>query len=140
MSTRTAESIAKIARKNPVAARTWWIAGLAAAGAGLVVFLAMRPAKAAPGAPPANQLTPGRRYGLTLACPFALPTPLPTDTASAQSWLSISGATVVSFKQTSPNSVAVEFDYTGPAMTLPPIQAGGATACTTKLADMGASP
>jgi hypothetical protein len=241
MSTRTAESIAKVARKNPVSARTWWIAGLAgaaAAGVGLIAYIVTRPgtslqvsippvlksgdryqfvmtAKAGTptsGAPdkqaiqqfldqmapgefkveaatvsaqppslavtfvvvgkdfpvsqvPANveqniaaqgvtslvitdlgpistsQLTPGHRYGLTLACPMPLPTPLPTDHASATAWLGIPGATVVSFKQTSPNSLAVEFDYAGTTvLPLPPIQASGATACTSKLSDMGVSP
>jgi hypothetical protein len=243
MTTRTAESIAKVARKNPVSRRTWWIAaiaGSAAAGIGLIAYVVTRPglslqvsipttlkageqykfvmtAKSgtptssapnqtaiqqfldsmAPGqfqvvstsvasqplptltvvfnvvgqdysvgqipasvegniaaqgitslvvtdlgpSGPITQLQPGYRYGLTLACPMPLPTPLPTDNTSATSWLNIPGATVVSFKQTSLSSVAVQFDFTGAsAITVPLIQVSGATACTTQFANMGPTP
>jgi hypothetical protein len=145
MSTRTAESIAKIARKNPVSARTWWIAGLAgaaAAGVGVIAYIVTRPGTSLQVGPvTATQLTPGHRYGLTLACPSALPAPLPTDNTSAAAWLGIPNVTVVSFKQTSPSSVAVMFDYQGTVvLPMPPIQSSGATACTTQLSDMGPSP
>jgi hypothetical protein len=144
MSTAAAESIAKVARKNPVAKRTWWIAGLtglAAVAIGGIAYAATRKTAASQPPPPANQLTPGHRYGFTLACPTALPPPLPTDNASAQTWFGVPGVTVVSYKQTSPNSVALMFDYKGTvAIPLPPIQASGATACRTQLSDMGVSP
>jgi hypothetical protein len=144
MATRFAESIVKVARNNPVSERIWWIAGLAgasAAGVGLIAYIVTRSGKAVVAPSAAVQLTPGHRYGITLACPTPLPTPLPNDNTSAAAWLGIPNVTVVSFKQTSPRSVAVEFDYTGMSVQpLPSIQSGGATACTTQLSDMGLSP
>ena len=123
-----------------------WVVGLlvggAAAGALVVAALMESSAPAAP-PPPLSTLLPGHSYTLVLACPFALPTiPAAGDLAGATAFLGIIPFVTVTSYTPSPDgkTLTFVFDFKGPQMQLPPIQAGGGTACTTVLTDMGASP
>lgn len=81
-----------------------------------------------------NQLVSGHRYVLTFSCP----TPITAPTK-----VGVPGTTVVSISpqgQTSAATWTIVFDYVGPTLNLPPIQSGGATACSTHLTDQGLTP
>lgn len=97
-----------------------------------------------PPSPSTPQLTLGHRYRLTLTCPFSIPLPPPpVPDAVILNVIGIPNVKIVpgSFTVASGSSgFAVIFDYTGPTMPLPAIQAGGATACQTQLVDQGLSP
>ena len=115
------------------------VAAVAAVGITVAVVLEGK-ASAAPPAPP--MLTPGHRYGFQAACPFPFPALPPVgSTAAVAALLGITGVTVDNYSPAADGkSFAVVFDYVGPATALPPIQAGGGTACTSELVDMGPTP
>jgi hypothetical protein len=110
------------------------------------------PSPAPSPAPTGQHLTPGHRYSLALSCPLTLPLPPPlspgevssdpTALAAAANLLGIPNVSVVSIRvDPLGTGFTATFDYTGSAaLPLPAIQAGGATACTTTLTDMGPTP
>ena len=133
--------------------------GLGIVTTGLVVFGVIEEAKAAPasgggggggnppcptGSTPTSTLIPGHRYGFAAQCPQGFPLPLPpagsTDTVAAL--IGVSGISIFNYSPAADNkSFAAIFDFTGAAqLPLPTIQSGGATACTSRLCDMGLTP
>lgn len=124
----------------------------------LVIFGVYEEAKAAPasggggggnppcptGSTPTSTLIPGHRYGFAAQCPQGFPLPLPpagsTDTVAAL--IGVSGISIFKYSPAADNkSFAAIFDFTGAAqLPLPTIQSGGATACTSRLCDMGLTP
>jgi hypothetical protein len=128
---------------------TKWAIGV---GAGIVALLVtfgiIEEVKAAPAVPPAppppppDTLQSGNRYRLDVACPFPIPLLPPAGSVSAVAGLlGVSGVSIVSYAPAADSkSFSVVFDYVGATMPLPPIQAGGGTACTTKLTWVSATP
>jgi hypothetical protein len=86
-------------------------------------------------------LTPGHRYSFQASCPTAFPALPPAgSTAAVAALLGLTGVSVLTYLPAADSkSFTVTFDYTGMAMTLPPIQSGGGTACTSQLVDLGLS-
>jgi len=121
-----------------------WIIGLAVgavAAAGLVVAGLME-GSASAGPQPTQTLLPGHRYGLSAQCPFPIPgLPALGNLTQATLLLGLPDTYAVSYSPAADGkSFAIVFDYTGPQIVLPPIQAGGGTACTTQLMDMCPTP
>lgn len=121
-----------------------WIIGLTVGGvalAGIVVAGLMESTPAA--AQGMTTLQPGHRYNLQAGCPFPIPG-LPLASAPMSdivNLIGIPGMTAVSYMPAADGkSFTLVFDYTGSPLSVPPIQAGGGTACTTAVTDMGNSP
>ncbi|HXB28131.1 MAG TPA: hypothetical protein VNV25_25600 [Gemmatimonadaceae bacterium] len=87
-------------------------------------------------------LTPGHRYSFQASCPTAFPALPPAgSTTAVAALLGLTGVSILTYLPAADGkSFTVTFDYTGLAMTLPPIQSGGATSCTSQLVDLGVSP
>ena len=117
-----------------------WIIGLTVGGLALAGLVIAGLAEAQPLAGTTSTLTPGHRFGLAVQCPFPIPA-LPSDPAAVAALLGITGVTVANYSPAADGKTfAVVFDYAGPSMLLPPIQAGGGSACKSELVDMGLSP
>ena len=132
--------------------------GLGIVTTGLVVFGVIEEAKAAPasgggggglpscptGSTPTSTLIPGHRYGFAAQCPQGFPLPLPPagSTNTVAALIGVSGISIVNYSPAADNkSFAAIFDFAGAAqLPLPTIQSGGATACTSRLCDMGLTP
>jgi len=120
------------------------VAGAVATALVVAVVVEGTAKAAAPVVPPAPlTLTPGHRYGLQVACPFPFPGGLPPvgATSAVALLLGISGVSVVNYSPASDGkSFSAVFDYSGAAVVLPTIQAGGGTSCTSDPVDMGPTP
>lgn len=121
-----------------------WIIGLAVGGValvGLVVAGIVEGGASATPAPAAQNLQPGHRYKVDIECPFPIPGLPPAGALSAYAFVGIPNISGVSYMPAPDGkSLEIVFDYTGIAMTLPPLEAGGGTSCTSTLTDMGPSP
>jgi hypothetical protein len=134
---------------------TWgWIAAAAAllvAGGAVAYEEFKKPAASGGGGSSpssANTLQPGMPYRLVLACPTAVipvpPPPVPTTwAASLFSGLPITVQSVTpgGLSGQMASSLTIVFTYNGASpVTLPPIQASGATACSTTLSPLVSTP
>ncbi|MHB8563247.1 MAG: hypothetical protein ACYDDA_04730 [Acidiferrobacteraceae bacterium] len=123
-------------------ALTWGAAGVTAILVALGIYEETKSKPAANSNTVTTTLTPGHRYSFQASCPTAFPALPPAgSTAAVAALLGLTGVSVLTYLPSADGkSFTVTFDYTGLGMTLPPIQSGGGTACTSQLVDLGVSP
>ena len=87
-------------------------------------------------------LVPGHRYSFQASCPFAFPALPPAgSTTAVAALLGLTGVSVLTYLPAADGkSFTATFDYSGPQMTLPPIQSSGSTSCASQLVDLGPTP